>query len=231
MLAGIEPRLAIGATLGLAFALLAFLNLTAGLVAFTVLAFLEFALPDGAASFTKGAGLLLALAWLARIVASRDEETFFGAHPGATYLMLAFLGWGVLSLTWTESTSETLTDLSRYLLNFALLVIVFTAVRSREYVIAVIAAWIAGTAMTGAYGLIETPTADPTEAVRLESAVGNANVLATILVAGIVLSLAAVVASSKRRCSASPPRPRPRSRSSAFVFTGSRSGVIALVVV
>ena len=194
VLAGISRAWRSASTLGLAFALLAFLNLSAGLVAFTILAFLEFALPGGAASFAKGAGLLLALAWLARIVASRDEETFFGAHPGATYLMLAFLGWGVLSLTWTESTNETLIDLSRYLLNFALLAITFTAVRSREYVIAVIAAWVAGTALTGAYGLIETPTADPTQAVRLESTVGNANVLATILVAGIVLSIAAVVA-------------------------------------
>ena len=230
VLAGIQPEIAIGATMGLAFALVSFLNLPVGLVAFTFLAFLEFALPTGAAvSFSKGAGLILATAWLARIFTRRDEETFFSAHAGATYLMLAYLGWGALSLTWTESTSETLTDLSRYLLNFTLLVIVYTAVRDRRIVMAVFAAWIAGTAVTALYGLIQSPTAGA-EAVRLESSVGNANVLATILVAGIVLSVAVAVASKS-------PMLKFAATASAglalfsFVFTGSRSGVIALVVV
>jgi O-antigen ligase len=232
VLAGIEPTLAIGVTLGLAFALLAFVNLPAALVVFTFLAFLEFALPTGAAvSFSKGAGLLLAMAWIARVVTSRDEETFFSAHPATTYLMLAYLGWGVLSLTWTESTSETLVDLSRYLLNFALLVITFTAVRTRTAVMAIFTAWVVGTAVTALYGLINSPTGDPAEAVRLESSVGNANVLATILVAGLVLAIGTAAAA----------RFSPMLRLAAtgtavlalfsFVFTGSRSGVIALVVV
>ena len=232
VLAGIEPQLAIGATLGLAFMLLAFVNLSAALVAFTLLAFLEFALPTGAAvSASKGAGLLLAMAWLARVASNRDERTFFSAHPGATYLMLAYLGWGITSLTWTESTSETLVDLSRYLLNFTLLVLVFTAVRTRRYAMAVFAAWVAGTAVTAAYGLIHSPTGDPAQAVRLESSVGNANVLATILVAGLVLSVGVAVSSKRSPILRTAAIGTAALALFSFVLTGSRSGVIALVVV
>jgi O-antigen ligase len=233
LLAGVEPRLAIGAAFGLAFLLAAFTNLAAGLVAFTFLSFLEFALPAGAAlSFTKGAGLCLALAWVARAATTKaDERTFFAAHPGATGLLLAFLAWGTLSLAWSESHSGTFVDLSRYLLNFTLLVIAFTALDRRRYVMWVVSAWIFGTALTAAYGLVSQPSAGPSDAYRLASTVGNANVLATVLVAGLVLSVAAALIAKRS------PLLRMAAWTAAllalfgFIFTGSRSGVIALAVV
>jgi hypothetical protein len=82
-LAGIAPALAIGLSVGLVFALLAFTNLGGAFVVFTFLAFLEFALPSGAAvGISKGAGLVLAMARLAR---SRRPGTrgMFDGPPGS----------------------------------------------------------------------------------------------------------------------------------------------------
>ena len=233
LIAGIDPALAIGAALGLVFALLAFTNLAAAVVVFSFLAFLEFAVPSGAAvALSKGAGLLLAMAWLARVATARGREsTFLTAFPGITYLLLAYLGWGVLSVTWSPDASETLITVSRYLLNFALLVIAYTAIGSRRYAIWFFIAWMAGTAFTAIYGLIDAPTTDAAQTARLESSVGDANEFAAILVAGIVLSLALSATA----------RHAPILRLAgcvtvllamfSFVLTGSRSGVISLVVV
>jgi O-antigen ligase len=232
-LAGIAPALAIGLSVGLVFALLAFTNLGGAFVVFTFLAFLEFAVPSGAAvGISKGAGLVLAMAWLARVATTRGREgTFLTAHPGITYMLLAFLGWSVVSTTWSASAGDTLVAVSRYLLDFTLLVIAFTAIRRREYAIAFFVAFIAGTAFTAGYGLIHTPTTDSAEAARLDSSVGDANEFAAILVAGIVISIALAVTA----------RDSPVLRFAAgttaalalfsFVLTGSRSGVIALCVV
>ena len=233
LIAGIDPALAIGAALGLVFALLAFTNLAAAVVVFSFLAFLEFAVPSGAAvALSKGAGLLLAMAWLARVATAHGREsTFLTAFPGITYLLLAYLGWGVLSVTWSPDASETLITVSRYLLNFTLLVIAYTAIGSRRYAIWFFIAWMAGTAFTAIYGLIDAPTTDAAQTARLESSVGDANEFAAILVAGIVLSLA--LAATARHA--------PILRLAgcvtvllamfSFVLTGSRSGVISLVVV
>jgi O-antigen ligase len=228
LLAGVEPKFAIAATLAIAFVLLAFSNLAAGLVVFTFLTFAEFALPAGAASITKGAGLLLALAWLAKVATERDTgATFFRAHPGMTYLILAFLGWGAFSITWSETPAGTVDNLSRYFLNFTVVVISFTAFRRREDVNLALMAWVAGTAFTAAYGLVSSPSSAGAD-VRLESTVGDPNELAMVLVAGAALS-GAVAATATRS---------PLLRIAAWgvvglalfslVLTGSRSGALAL---
>ena len=232
LLAGLDPKLAIGAALGFAFVLVAFTSLAAGLTVFTMLGFLEFALPSGATlSLSKAAGLLLALAWLARVATRHSEETFFDAHPLASYVLFAFLGWGLLSISWSETTSGTLGDLSRYFLNMTVIVIAFTALRERRYVYWIFGAWIVGAAIAAVYGLLTKPSVAPDEAYRLSSSVGNANVLATVLVAGLVLALAGGIAARHS------PAIRAAAWSTAVLalfssfFTGSRSGAIAFGVV
>jgi O-antigen ligase len=232
LLAGIDPALAIGASLGFAFLLLAFADLTAGLVAFALLSFLEFVLPGGPAlSLIKGAGLLLALSWIARIATSRGRPSFFSAHPGATLLLLAFLGWGAVSIAWSDSPSSTLVDLSRYLQVIALVVITYTAIESRSQAGWLIAAFLAGTAVTAVWGLVSTPSSDPAVQFRVASTVGNANVLATVLVSGLALALGA--AAALRR--STPLRAGALGVAGlcllTLVFTGSRSGVVSVVVV
>jgi O-antigen ligase len=228
LLAGVDPKLAIGAGLGLSFVIVATLNLTAGLLAFTFLAFMESALPSGAASLIKAAGLLLALAWLAKVVTDRDgTKNFLSAHAGVTYLMLAFLAWGALSITWSEDPSGTIVNLTRYLLNFSLVVITFSALTRRRDVSNMYNVWLAGITVTAAYGFLH-PAAGAEEAGRLESTVGDANELAAVLVVGIVLSLSVAITA----------RHSPALRVTAlavatfalfsFVFTGSRGGIVAL---
>jgi putative inorganic carbon (hco3(-)) transporter len=230
LLAGLDPLVAIAVVLGLAFLLIAFADLTAALVIFILIMFLEgFPLAGPALSFAKLAGIFLALSWLAR-VATRDEGhrgTFLSAHPGASYLLLLFIAWTALSLLWAESIDAGLLSLARYALNATLFVIVFTAVQTRRQAGWVVAIYILGAVVTSMYGLVARPTADP-EAFRLESTVGNANQFAAVLVVGIIL--AAGVALALRR----PPAIRILAvgmaalMMSSFVLTGSRSGVIAL---
>jgi putative inorganic carbon (HCO3(-)) transporter len=228
-LAGFDPKLAIGGSLAIAFVLLAFTNLAAGLVVFTFLTFAEFALPLGAASITKAAGLLLTLAWLAKVATDRDAgKTFLQAHPVETYLILAFLGWGAFSISWTETTAGTLDNLSRYFLNFTVVVITYTAYRRREDINFALLAWVAGTFFTAAYGLVGSPPTAGPDDVRLASTVGDANELAMVLVGGAVLSIA-VAATAKH----SPLLRLGASTTAvlalfALVLTGSRSGALAL---
>ena len=227
LLAGLEPKLAIGATFAIAFVLISFSNLAAGVVCFTFLTFAEFALPAGGASITKGAGLLLALAWLAKVATERGAgRTFFQVHPGMTYLILAFLGWGAFSITWSETSTGTVDDLSRYFLNFTVVVISYTAFRRREDINPVLLAWVAGTGFTAAYGLVSSPSGGTD--VRLESTVGDPNELAMVLVAGAALSIAYAMTAKES----------PLLRLGAWsvtalalfslVLTGSRSGALAL---
>jgi len=230
--AGVDPQIAIGVSIGLAFSLLTLANLTAGVIAFAFLAFLEFLFPGGyLVSMTKIAGGVLALSWVAKVASARKRDDFLAAFPGATYLLIAFLAWGVVSVTWSESPSETLLVASRYLLVFGLLVITYSAVRRRGHALWLIGAFLASTVLTAAFGLINRPSAEATELVRIDSTVGNANVLAMVLVAGIALAVGAAIAS----------RRSPEIRTAALgvaglclislIFTGSRSGIISLAVV
>ena len=66
VLAAVEPAIAIGVVLGLAFAVVVFADLAAGFAVLCLLSFLDILPTTGGLSLSKGAGLLLALAWLAR---------------------------------------------------------------------------------------------------------------------------------------------------------------------
>ena len=228
-IAGIDPTTAIGVALGIALVLLVLASLTAGLVAFTLIAFLEYTLTGGPVlSLTKVAGAVLAAAWLGRMAIARDEDTFLSAHPLATYALLALLGWGTLSVTWSEAPSETILDVTRYLQVMILFLIVYSAVRTRAQAAWVLGAFLLGAAVTAAYGLLSRPSADPAESARIASTVGDPNVLAAILVAALALALGAALAL----------RSSPALRGAAlgigfmclisFIYTGSRGGVIAL---
>lgn len=230
LLAGMSPWLAIAAAIGIAFVALAIVDLTAGVVAFTVAIVLEYApfAPEGALSLTKAAGALLVLSWLALVTTRASARpTFLGVHPGASLLLGAFLAWGLLSTIWAGDPAAAVTDVTRYAPNFFLLLIVFTAVRTRIQAAWVLGGLIAAAAVAAAFGFIVPPEVneDPT---RLESGAGNANVTAAISIAGMTLALGAALAF----------RDAPLLRIAlvgiaalclgAALLTGSRSGVITL---
>src|SRR3954470_22752498 len=68
VLAGIDPRLAIAAAIGLSFAGLVVANITVGLCLFVVISFLEvLGNVGGSIGVTKAFGLLLVVSWFAAV--------------------------------------------------------------------------------------------------------------------------------------------------------------------
>ena len=103
--AGVDPRIAVAAAIGLAFVVLVLGDLTIGLCLFAVVAFLDVLphLGGSALSFTKLVGFLLAISWLAKVSSDADSRNdFLAAHPTFTYVLALFIGWAALSLTWAE---------------------------------------------------------------------------------------------------------------------------------
>src|ERR687886_2170202 len=74
--AGVDPRIAVAAAIGLAFVALVMSDLTIGLCMFAVVAFLDVLphLGGSALSFTKIVGFLLAVSWLAKVSSSADSR-------------------------------------------------------------------------------------------------------------------------------------------------------------
>jgi hypothetical protein len=228
LIAGISPEVAIGVSFGLAFLLLAFANLAAGLHVFVLIAFLEFVLPGGSVlSLTKLAGLVLTLSWIARIASNPGERIFFSDYPGATTILFALLAFGGLSAVWSESPAGTWLDLSRYLQVIALMIIVYSAIEDRRDARRLIAMFLLGITVTAAWALITKPTVDPTE-IRITSTVGDANGVAAFLVAGLVLAGGVALGMRKAPLLRFLAIPASALFMAAFILTGSRSGVLSL---
>jgi O-antigen ligase len=191
LLAGIDPKMAIVAALGLLFVLGVVSDLAVGLALFAVVSFLD-VLPAGGASvsFAKAAGLLLALAWLATLATrTQTENDFAGAHPMVTYLLILFVAWVGLSSLWAEQPANAFESLYRYALNLALFPIVYTAVRTGRHVNWVLAAFMAGAVVSALYGIVTpVPPTTGVDTARLSGAGLDPNQLAALLVASIALA-------------------------------------------
>lgn len=193
VLAGLEPKLAIAAALAVAFGLLIVADLALGVAIFTLLTYFEL-LPSAsgpALSFTKVAGLVLAVSWLARIATSseRIRVDFIRDHPGVGVALLAFLAWAGMSLFWAESQRGAAEAFYRFALNAVLFLIVYTAIRTPRDAIRVIVAFVVGATVAVAYGYATGVEPTPYgEAARLSGETQNANELASTLVAALVLA-------------------------------------------
>ena len=190
--AGMDPRVAVAAAIGLGFVVLVMGNLTAGLALFAVIAFLD-VLPElggSLLSFTKVVGFLLALSWLARVSTTTDTRNdFVGAHPTFTYVLAVFVGWAALSLTWAESSGDTNQAVMRFVLNLVLFLIVFTAVRTPRQFMFIVGAYVLGSAVAAGYGLLNPPEdVAYYDVSRVSGTVGDPNELAGVLVGGTILS-------------------------------------------
>jgi O-antigen ligase len=169
-------------------------DLSLGLCMYALLAFLNI-VPDAGGSFIsfdKVAGGLLALSWLAAVASRKDaRRAFFSAHPQFSAVLLLFLAWVLLSMTWAPELPAALEHSARYVLSAFLFLIVFTAVRTRQHVRWLLGAFVLASTLSGAYGLISPPP--PGEEDRLAGTIGEPNQLAAVLVAGFVISLALAV--------------------------------------
>ena len=193
VLAGLRPELALGASLAIAFGLLILADLSIGVVIFTLLTYFELlpGLSGPALSFTKIAGLVLALSWFARVATgARDRNVdFLRDHPGIGTLLLLFLAWAAFSMIWAESSRGAAEAFYRFALNAILFLIVYTAITTPKQATRVFAAFVIGATAAVAYAY--STGVDPGtygEAARLSGDTQNANELASTLVASLALA-------------------------------------------
>jgi O-antigen ligase len=192
LLAGIDPRLALAAAVACGFVLVVFADLAAGLAVFGFFSFLEL-IPFGSPLISVGklGGAVLALSWLAVIATRSDARAnFFTVYPGISWVLVLFVGWCALSTVWSEDPFVALGATARYALNAILFLIVFTAIRDKRQGVLVAGAFLAGTATAAAFGLFATPaSAEETYQGRLSGTSLDPNELASVLVAGIAISV------------------------------------------
>jgi putative inorganic carbon (HCO3(-)) transporter len=184
LLAGVEPKFAIVAAIGLAFALLLFTNFAAGLAFFAFFSFLELLHLGSIVSVGKLGGGMVVLAWVATIATRDKEEEFVEAYPVISLVIGLFLAWVALGVTWAESPSEVVGALTRYVPNALMILVVFTAVRNKRQALMIVAGIVLGAVAASAYGLLNQPPA----AARLEGSALDPNELGSVLVAGVALS-------------------------------------------
>ena len=231
LLAGINPAVGLFAAFGLIFILVALTDLATGVAVLILVVFIESA-PITAISADKLVGLILAGAWVVRLSTqpSSRERQIFSDHPAFSYLLVLFLGWVLLSTAWAENSANALGQFSDFLLVAVLYVIVYTAIRTRRQAMIVIGAFVAGSAYTAAYGLVNKPTLDTVEAGRLVSTIADPNFLAASLIAGTALAGAGIVAARGRPILQLASGGALASCLAAFVLTGSRGGIVGLTV-
>jgi putative inorganic carbon (HCO3(-)) transporter len=230
LLAGYDPRFAIVAALVIAFVLIAFLDLSLGVTCFAVLAAADL-VPTSSPllSVTKVAGLLLAISWIALVTTREGQQDFAHAYPAIAMVLVAFVGWALLSATWAEDPSRSISAAGRFALNIVLFLIVFTAIRTPRQARMVGGGYVLGAVIAAVYGMVVAP--DPSAEGRLSGAGGlDPNELAAVLVPGVILALG--LAASYR---GNPPARWLALAAAAFCtagicLTASRGGLIALAV-
>jgi putative inorganic carbon (hco3(-)) transporter len=191
--AGIKPSIGVALAIGAAFSLVTISDVTAGLVLFTILSFLDVlnSSSSGSASFIKVAGLLLFGSWYAqRLVGTARTRGAVAQIPSnLMFSIVALALWSAVSATWAESSGGALTSTMTYVLDMLLLPIVMVAVRRREHLYWVLAAFLAGAIISTAYGFI-SPAATGAVDGRLAGGIGDANEQAAVLVAAIPIAIA-----------------------------------------
>jgi len=190
LFAGMAPGFAIGAAVGAGFATLVAADLTVGLCVFIVVSFAERVPAAGTSDLTlvKALGALLAVSWLGSVATRRaGERQLFTAHPAMSIAGALLLGWMILSVGWAEDPAAARQDVMRYALNFSLLPIVYSAVRRREHVTAVLAVYVGGAALSALYA-IAAGDASAEAGERISGVAGTANELASLLVTAMFLA-------------------------------------------
>ena len=192
-LAGVNSLLAFAGVAALGYAALTGVNVRLGLCLFTVIAFLDvLPVPLGpAASFSKLAGIVLALAWLTSIAYGKSAgRGLLDEQPGVALLIVAFLAWATITSAWALSPGAAFASVSRYALNAVLFLIAAGVLRTRRDLGWVVAAFVAGAAISVAYGIAVPPAAGATDVQRASGTVGDPNEFAAVLVAALPLAIA-----------------------------------------
>ncbi len=201
LLAASDPALSVGLMVGGAFLLIAFNNLTAGLSAMILLAYLQTlpAVAGSGLSASKVASAVLILAWFALVTTRvRTRDWFWVSHPYLTALLAAFLVWTTLSAVWAESSGAALTSVGSYVLAASLFPIAFSAVQSETDVRRLLMVLAVAAFAAAVYGFALQPSADAASGApdaagqldRLSGSIGDPNQFAARALPGAVIAMA-----------------------------------------
>jgi O-antigen ligase len=195
VLAAIQPLIAVGVVGAIVLAYVVFNDLAMGFAVLAFVSFLDTLPTSGALSLAKGAGVLIALAWLASFAMDRSGEgDFFSEHSLLTWILISFFGLAALSVLWAPNLGVALESLTRYAPNILLLPIASTAIRSRRDITLVIGAIIFGALLAAAFGILQPPNPNLiAESSRASSTVGDPNELAAFMLVGLALGAALAV--------------------------------------
>lgn len=195
VLAGVQPLLALAVGGACVFAYVVFVDLAAGFAILMFLSFLEILPSSGTLTPAKGAGFLLAIAWLARIsLRGRGERDLAADHPNLIWAMIAFIAWGALTLLWAPAMGPGLTSLSQYVLVMLLLPIAFTAVGSKRDLKVVLFAIVLGAIVAAGVSIVQPPNEAVLEGTRATGTIGDPNELAAALLVGVALGIGFLLA-------------------------------------
>lgn len=191
VVAGVNPKYAIEAVLGIGFVILVFADLALGVAIFAALSFLSDITSGGSAlSFDKVIGLLLIASWALRRATSgrRDGQTVIGNHSTLFAWIVAFLAWSTISAMWAVSSSIALRYVFVDVLDLLLIPVVYGAVNSRRDAYVIVAGFLVGGIVTALYGLAHPLATSAAQAGRFSSAAGDANQTATDLAAALMMA-------------------------------------------
>ncbi len=191
IVAGVSPKYAIEAVLGIGFVILVFADLALGVAIFAALSFLsDITSGSSALSFDKVIGLLLIVSWALRRATSgrRDGQTVIGNHSTLFAWIVAFLAWSTISAMWAVSSSIALRYVFVDVLDLLLIPVVYGAVNSRRDAYVIVAGFLVGGIVTALYGLAHPLSTSAAQAGRFSSAAGDANQTATDLAAALMMA-------------------------------------------
>jgi O-antigen ligase len=225
------PMLALGMVLGALFIALTFIDLAAGLAAFTLLTFFERlpGIPPSQLSAIKIAGLILVVAWIARVAGTRGVVPLVTRdNPVIAYAAAALLAVAASSMAWAADGHVAEVNALRLAQGPVLLLVVFSALRTPQHLRWMLCAYFAGAVATALVGIGKTP-ADQADIGRFSGGIQDPNELAAALIPAVPIGLALIAIVRK-----TPARYALAGGllliSAALFMTGSRGGLIGLGV-
>jgi O-antigen ligase len=227
VVAGASPKDAIGIVAVVVFIPVVVTRFTYGVGIFIISTFLGI---SGTAQ--KGIGLLV-IAVAVAFLAGQDGRSanFFAGHKRITAVILAYLAWCVLGLTWAGNTHDVTYSLTRYVPNFLVFFVVFAAAKDRLDLKVLVAFFLLGSAVAAGDAIISPPGASVYSGVtRSGGTFGDPNYLAAVLVTGFALSVALSRARSVRQSGQAAAVLVAGLCIAGVLFSVSRGGLIALTV-
>lgn len=189
----VSPLMTIAAVFGLAFVVISFSDLGAGVAFFTAITFFDSipGVPAAGLTAVKAAAGVLVLAWLVHLTKRRGAPSLFRDRPFLAQLLAGFCALAFMSVLWSSDQATAISHALRLSQGVLLIVIVYSALTEPKYVRWVIWAFISGTTLTAIAGLAGGASAEVVTAyggtTRLSGNIDDPNFLAALIVPALVL--------------------------------------------